>query len=323
MNVDLSVAARILDLIREMGLPPGSHLPAQMLADRLRISRSPVNQALGLLHGKGLLHREPNRGYFLAQEIELPAAQLAESLGLDEGGSISAVYFRVAEDRLQGLLPDTFSESLLKQRYDLTGAQLQALLHRMAQEGWVQKKPGYGWEFSPMLTTPESLLQSYRLRLALEPAALLEPGYRIAPDVLARCRAAELHLLKGGIKTDTADQIHERGVRFHEALVEGSGNPFFVDAIRRVNRVRRLLSYRSTQDRKRYRQHCEQHLAILDLLEQQRNEEAAAALHEHLAATLRNMEKISRILRRSGAAEHHADGAAAGRDVRRPRQRAA
>jgi DNA-binding GntR family transcriptional regulator len=296
MNLDLSVPVRILELIREEGLPPGSHLPAQMLADRLRLSRSPVNQALGVLHEKGLLHREPNRGYFLAREIEAPTAQLAQEFGLDEGGATSAVYFRVAEDRLQGLLPDTFSESLLKQRYELTSAQLQALLHRMAQEGWVQKKPGYGWEFSPMLTTAASLLQSYRLRLALEPAALLEPGYRITPEALARCRAAEVHLLKGGIKTDTADQIHERGVRFHEALVEGSGNPFFIDAIRRVNRVRRLLSYRSTQDRRRYRQHCEQHLAILDLLEQGRNEEAALALHEHLSATLRNMEKIAKIL---------------------------
>jgi DNA-binding GntR family transcriptional regulator len=297
MNLEASVPVRILELIREAKLPPGSHLPAQMLADKLRVSRSPVNQALGLLHEKGIVQREPNRGYFLAREIHDPAAQLAEKLGLDDGASTASVYFRIAEDRLQGLLPDAFSESLLKQRYELTGAQLQALLHRMAQEGWVQKKPGYGWEFSPMLTTSESLLQSYRLRLALEPAALLEPGYRIAPEVLARCRVAEEHLLHGGIRTDTADQIHERGVRFHEALVEGSGNPFFIDAIRRVNRVRRLLSYRSTQDRKRYKQHCEQHLAILDLLEAGRNEEAADALREHLAATLRNMQKIAKILK--------------------------
>jgi DNA-binding GntR family transcriptional regulator len=297
MNLDLSVPARILELIREEGLPAGSHLPAQMLADRLRISRSPVNQALGVLHDKGVLHREPNRGYFLAREIEQPGADLAEELGLEETGSGGSAYFRIAEDRLQGLLPDTFSESLLKQRYELTSAQLQALLHRMSQEGWVRKKPGYGWEFSQMLTTSESLLQSYRLRLALEPAALLEPGYQIAPEVLARCRAAEEHLLSGGIKTDTADQIHERGVRFHEALVEGSGNPFFIDAIRRVNRVRRLLSYRSTQDRKRYKQHCRQHLAILDLLAQDRNDEAADLLREHLAATLRNMQKIAKLLK--------------------------
>ena len=148
-----------------------------------------------------------------------------------------------------------------------------------------------------MLTTPESLLQSYRLRLALEPMALMEPGYRIDPQVLARCRAAEIHLLEGGIETDTPDQIHERGVRFHEALVEGSGNPFFIDAIRRVNRVRRLLSYRSMQDRQRYKQHCRQHLKILDLLEQGRNEEASEMLREHLQSTLRNLAKIRNVLK--------------------------
>jgi DNA-binding GntR family transcriptional regulator len=297
MNVDLSVPAKIIDLIRSEGLAVGSHLPAQMLADRLRLSRSPVNQALGLLHEKGLLHREPNRGYFLASAVDVPGEELASLLGLDDGASTGAAYFRIAEDRLKGELPDTFSETLLKQRYGLTSAQLQSLLNRMSHEGWVQKKPGYGWEFSPMLTTSESLLQSYRLRLALEPAALLEPGYRIAPEAIERCRAAEHHLLDGGIKTDTAGQIHDRGVRFHEALVEGSGNPFFIDTIRRVNRVRRLLSYRSTQDRKRYKQHCEQHLAILDLLERERNEEAAAALRDHLAETLKNLKKIARILK--------------------------
>jgi DNA-binding GntR family transcriptional regulator len=297
MHLEASVPVRILEVIRESGLGPGSHLPAQMLADKLRLSRSPVNQALEVLHEKGIVQREPNRGYFLAREIEDPAAELAERLGLEEGGGGNGTYFRIAEDRLKGLLPDAFSESLLKQRYELTSAQLQGLLHRMAHEGWVQKKPGYGWEFSPMLTTPESLLQSYRLRLALEPAALLEPGYRIAPEVIARCRAAEVHLLHGGIRTDTADQIHERGVRFHEALVDGSANPFFIDTIRRVNRVRRLLSYRSTQDRKRYKEHCEQHLAILDLLEKGRNADAAEMLREHLAATLRNMQKIRKILK--------------------------
>lgn len=297
MMSDKSVPAQIIELIRNEGLPAGSHLPAQMLADRLRVSRSPINQALGLLHEKGIIDREANRGYFVTSKTAKPAASIAKKLGLDESDVGTTVYFRVAEDRLKGLLPDDVSETLLRQRYGLTATQLQALLQRMSQEGWAHKKPGYGWEFSPMLTTPESLLQSYRLRLALEPAALLEPGYRIAPEVIARCRAAEQHLLDGGIKTDTATQIHERGVRFHESLVEASGNPFFIDTIRRVNRVRRLLSYRSTQDRKRYKQHCEQHLHVLDLLERERNEEASAELHAHLASTLANLRKISGLLK--------------------------
>ena len=106
-----------------------------------------------------------------------------------------------------------------------------------------------------------------------------------------------MHLLQGGIETDTADQLHDRGVRFHESLVEASGNPFFIDTVRRVNRVRRLLSYRSMQDRKRYKQHCQQHLELLDLLERERNEEASAFMHEHLQSTLKNLTKIRELLK--------------------------
>ena len=296
MRPEQPITSQILELIQAEGLPVGSHLPAQMLADRLRVSRSPVNDALSFLAEKGILERQVNRGYFLAQPVDLPTKALAEQLGIEETDVVTAVYFRIADDRLRGVLPEDFTETLLKQRYSLTPAQLNAVLGRIANEGWAEKKPGYGWTFSSMLTTADSLLQSYRLRLALEPAALLEPNYRLTKDVIARCRAAENHLLQGGIETDTADQLHDRGVRFHEALVEGSGNVFFIDTIRRVNRVRRLLSYRSMQDRSRYKQHCRQHLHLLELLEKERNDEASQAMYEHLSSTLRNFEKISGIL---------------------------
>ena len=296
MRPEQSITTQILDLIKAEGLQVGSHLPAQLLADRLRVSRSPINEALALLAEKGVLKRETNRGYFLMRSVDTPAGDLAEKLGIDESDVITDVYFRIADDRLKGLLPQEFTETLIKQRYGLTPAQLHAVLGRIAHEGWAEKKPGYGWIFSSMLTTADSLLQSYRLRLALEPAALLEPNYRLAPEVIARCRAAEKHLLDGGIETDSAAALHDRGVRFHESLVEASGNAFFIDTIRRVNRVRRLLSYRSMQDRTRYKQHCKQHLHLLDLLERERNEEAAEAMRAHLTSTLRNHAKIRDIL---------------------------
>jgi DNA-binding GntR family transcriptional regulator len=296
MKEDLSIATQIVELIQHDALRVGSHLPAQMLADRLRVSRSPVNQALSLLHEKGILARERNRGYFLAASPDSLHSDLAQRLGLPQTDALTHSYFCIAEDRLRGLLPDEFSEQLIKQRYGLSASQTSAVLARIAQEGWAERKPRYGWAFSSMLTTPDSLLQSYRLRLALEPAALLEPGYKLERRTLEHCRAAELHLLDGGIDSDCADRIHRRGVRFHEALVEASGNPFFIDTIKRVNRVRRLLSYRSMQDRERYPEHCKQHLHVLDLLEKKRNEEAAAALAEHLRHTLQALSKISDIL---------------------------
>ncbi len=293
MSTDKSIPQLILDVIRDDGLTQGSHLRAQALADRFNVSRSPVNDALALLESKGLLKRELNRGYFLAKSLD---AKMEKKLNRVSGDPVAETYFQVANDLLKGELPLEVSESFVKEKYELTAAQLKAVLNRIAQEGWAQRKPGYGWEFSSMLTTPDSLLQSYRLRLALEPAALLEPTYHLASDVLEKCRAAEHHLLNGGIETDTPDQLHNRGVRFHESLVEASGNPFFIDTIRRVNRVRRLISYRSMQDRERYTEHCQQHLQVLDLIAKGKRVDAAEMMRKHLQRTLENHQKIRRLL---------------------------
>jgi DNA-binding GntR family transcriptional regulator len=297
MNFDSLIPTQIVELLKQENWEVGSHLPAQLLADRLKVSRQPINDALSLLHEKGVLTREKNRGYFLARRMNEPLSQVVAKLGLAESDAVTSVYFRIAEDRLKGLLPEEFSEQLIKTTYGLTAAQLNSVLGRIASEGWAERKRGYGWRFSNMLTTPDSLMQSYRLRLALEPAALLEPGYKLQPHVLELCRAAEKHLLSGGIETATADQLHDRGVRFHESLVEASGNAFFIDTVRRLNRVRRLLSYRSMQDRKRYKEHCKQHLHVLNLLEQERNEEASQMLREHLQHTLRSLARIRKLLK--------------------------
>lgn len=296
MALDSSIPARIVELIQTEGWPVGSHLPAQKLANRLQVSRSPINHALQFLHQKGVVHREPNRGYYVAKKIGRSQRSL-DALGLRDANDADRLCFRIADDRLRGELPDQFTESLLRKTYDTTQGKIDAVLSRIASEGWAEKKPGYGWAFSPMLTTPDSLLQSYRMRLALEPAALLEPGYRLEPAVIERCRAVERELLAGGIDTASPLELHNRGVRFHEALVEGSGNAFFIDTIRRVNRVRRLLSYRLMQNRKRYKQHVRQHLHLLHLLEKERNEEASEAMREHLQCTLRNIGKIQGLLK--------------------------
>ena len=276
------LAAQILDHIRGGGLAVGTHITAQKLALRFSVSRFPVGQALRLLATKQILAHEPNRGYFVANAT-VPSS---ESLGLGTRDNASDLYFRIADDHLHGRLPDPVSEAHLKEVYGIAKAQLNGVLNRIAQEGWAERRPGYGWSFSPMLTTPESLEQTYRVRLALEPAALLEPTYRLDRDTAARCRAAELRLLEGAIETDTPDALHERGVRFHEAIIGASGNPFFLEAVKRINRVRRLLSYRSMVNRKRYRQQCEEHLGILGLLEDERNEEASQALRHHLEHTI-------------------------------------
>ena len=285
------LAANILEHLVEEGLSAGAHIPTQDLADRFNVSRSPITDALHLLATKGVLRHERNRGFFAAE-----ALADADRAGLTREGIVTRTYFRIAEDRLEGLLADQVSETFLRQRYHLTRNQLAELLNRISREGWIERRPGYGWNFSPVLTTPAALLQTYRLRLAIEPAGFREPGFKLNRKVAERCADVEKRMLAGAIETMSADELYERGVDFHETLCAGSGNPFFLDTLRRVNRVRRLLAYRSMVDRRRYYVQAEEHLHIVELLMAERNEEAAEAMHHHLLTVIRNLGALEELL---------------------------
>ena len=294
------LAAAIAGEIGSGMAPPGTHLPAQSLADRFGVSRFPVSQALRLLAERGVLRAEPRRGFFVAEAGQGRAEAMA-----GRGDRLSQAYFAMAEDRVAGRLPDSISEAALRERYGISKGQLAQLLDRIAAEGWAERRPGYGWRFSSVLTTPDALEQTYRLRLAIEPAALLEPGYRLDPELAAQCRAVEEHMLAGGIEAASADALYERGVRYHEAVVGASGNPFMLDALRRVNRIRRLLVYRSLTDRGRFYRQAREHLAMLDLLQAGRNAEAAEAMRAHLSEVVTSLRRMRGLLEAG-------DGAAGG-----------
>lgn len=283
----------IAGLVADGTLKPGDRLLAQRLADKLGMSRFPVGQAMRLLADRGLLAADPGRGFSVAQN---GLDRVEDYRGDTGGGDLSAAYFRIAEDRLNGVLPDRVSEQAMRERYGLTRGQVAQLLSRISTEGLVERRPGYGWNFSAVLTTPASLQQSYRLRMAIEPASLLEPGYHLDRDVLARCRVVEERMLDGGIETMTADALYERGVRFHEAIVGASGNPFFLETLKRVNRIRRLLVYRSLTDRSRYRQQATEHLQILNFLEQGAQEQAAELLRMHLQGVKEKLSSVRPLL---------------------------
>jgi DNA-binding GntR family transcriptional regulator len=282
------LAARIVEHMRSHAIAPGTHLPAQELADLFNVSRSPVTQALRRLADKQVVAHTPNKG-FHALLTEPPAS---EDIGLPPSGRLSAVYFRLAADRVSGEVPAQVSERALRQRYDLTRGETSELLNRIAHEGWAVRRPGYGWQFAEVLTTPRALEQSYRLRIAIEPAALLEPTFDVTRNALVRARDMEADMLGGSIDTMSPDMLYERGVQFHEMLAAASHNTFFLDTLRRVNRMRRLFAYQVMVDRRRYYGQVEEHIRVLDLLIDGRSAEASLAMRLHLESVLSNLKKI-------------------------------
>ena len=61
-----------------------------------------------------------------------------------------------------------------------------------------------------------------------------------------------------------------------------SGNPFLLDALRRVNALRRLLEYRAKRNRDSLPQQCREHLQLLDHLARGKREQAARLMERHL-----------------------------------------
>jgi DNA-binding GntR family transcriptional regulator len=277
-----ALTVQIHQHLREQKLPAGTHVTAQELSTRFAVSRWTASKALERLAEKGVMTHKKESGYYVADNL---ADCLPEDAG-DASKNLDAVYFRMAEERLNGKLPDQVTEAYLRQRYQLTAADLSSLLHRVAREGWIEPRAGYGWTFSDVLATPQALEQIYRLRLAIEPAALLQPGFHMEPAVLARLRTMNEEILHGAAQTLAPDALYERGVAFHEAIAQASQNPFFLDTLRRINSLRRLLVYRSMERRDRFSGQAKGHLRILDLIEKGELEKAADALRKHLEGAI-------------------------------------
>jgi DNA-binding GntR family transcriptional regulator len=243
------------------------------------VSRAPVSSALRLLEDLGVVRSERNRGYFLARD----AQDLNDiNLGADKEEQEDRLYFEIAEDRLSGKLPEHVTENELMRRYRLPRGRLLKTLSRMAQEGWVHRLLGHGWEFRPALTSRVSYEAGYRFRAALEAAAVLEPTFVVDPEAFAEARREQRALLDGGYRKLTRAQLFRINSEFHEMLVSCAQNEFFLDAVKRVNRLRRLIEYRVTLDRSRLPQQCREHLKILDLLEAGDIATASAQLRKHI-----------------------------------------
>ena len=167
-------------------------------------------------------------------------------------------------------------------RYGCSQARLLPVLSRMTHEGWLDRLPGKGWEFQPKMDSPEAYDQSYRFRMLIEPASLLEPGYKVDADGFARVRAQQQAMLAGKLLQYSRSEIFEVGATFHEMIVGCSGNTFMLDALRRINQLRRLIEYRGNTDRGRLVSRCKEHIKLLDLIESGDRTGAAEFLRAHL-----------------------------------------
>ncbi|SIT56437.1 Transcriptional regulator [Mesorhizobium prunaredense] len=286
-----NIASQITLLVTTGELAAGAHVRTQHLADRFGVSRSPVREAMQVLSEQGFLEQRENRGFFVK---DLPESQTVEPVS-DEAKpfEVENDYQRLAEDWLMDRIPAEMTEGALRDRYQVTKAQLSDMLMRALREGWAERKQGYGWRFLPVAKTPEAFEQIYRFRMLIEPAAMLEPGFMLDRRIIDEQRRIQTRMLETDIARLPAERLLHNGSLYHEELIKMSNNPFFHLSLVRVNQMRRLLEYRSRVDRDRLVVQCQDHLAILDLLERGEVAEASYAMRRHLGGAMSRKSPIA------------------------------
>lgn len=272
------VARDIVAYVRQEQFEEGHHLTELGLAKVLNTSRSPVKFAMQFLAEQGMLTYDRNRGFFLALSAK-DMAGFAQSL-FEEAED--PLYVQIASMRLQRKLPEQFAETDLMRLFDVTRATLRVVLMRIQQEGWIEQRAGQGWQFLPIIDSVQAYEESYTFRAIIEPAALLAPTFMVDVEALGRCRRQQEYIAQGGYLTMTPRELFEANAQFHETLATFSGNRFHLQTVRRLDGLRRLVEYRQASQRTPRKEHAEEHLEILALLEAGDRLAAADRMRRHL-----------------------------------------
>lgn len=240
------------------------------------MSRTPLRAALSLLQQRGYLEHIPRRGFFTREQAttgdgaSLPVAREDE------------LYLTIAEDRISRQLPTNVSEADLARRYDVSKGALTRALQRLLREGLVERRPGRGWSFAPVLDSKETHDESCRFRLVIEPQALLEPSFQLDADAARLCEEKHRRILDGKAKEISTIELFEMNAEFHELLARSSGNRFFLQAVQQQNRLRRFVNYHWTYGAERVIRTCQEHMSILEAIQGGDLTWAASLLRRHI-----------------------------------------
>lgn len=284
-DLQRDIAARILQHARDEGLDKGDPIRESRLAKKLSVSRTPVRTALNYLCDMAVVEHVPRRGYVLA----IPARELPEIERAKASEDDDNIYDRLVDLYFKGQLPTETSEAELMRRLDVERSALQRVLVRLKIEGIIRQRPGYGWHFEPLLRTKEADEESYRFRLLIEPAGLLQPTFKADVDRLGEIRAQQQVLLTQSASTLKSSKVFDANQQFHGALAEFSGNRFIEAAVAQQARMRRLVEYRHYLNVERVRSATQDHILMIDYILDARLDAAAALMTQHIASALDTM----------------------------------
>lgn len=267
---------RVLDYLRSNGLAPGDRVTELALAQHLQVSRTPVRAVMEELARQGVLDHQPRRGYSLRAVPRAPAMEAPHP-----PGEVDQICIRLAGDRQRNRLPAEVSEADLMRRYGVSRPLLLRVLAQLSEIGMAERKPGHGWAFLPVLDDA-ARRESYEFRLLIEPASVMAQNFHLDPTWVEDMRRRHQAFMAAPWGETSSITLFEMNAAFHEGLAMASGNRFILNALRQQSRIRRFSNYDWVYGLERVKVSCREHLEILDRLELDQREIAAALIRRHL-----------------------------------------
>ena len=115
------VASRLRDMIVQDALTPGQRIRERSLAEQLKVSRTPLREALKVLATEGLVELSPNRGALVANPSPEEVRDMLQVLGVLEGlaGELACAQATADEiDEIQALHYEMLASFARKDRLE-------------------------------------------------------------------------------------------------------------------------------------------------------------------------------------------------------------
>ncbi|MCY4495707.1 MAG: GntR family transcriptional regulator [Rhodospirillaceae bacterium] len=274
------MAHTIVEYIRRCGMNPGNHLTEQELVDEFQISRTPVRAALSYLAEQGVFERRKNRGFFLKLDKESLWNFSLELPKTVEDRLLS----RIAEDWFAMRIPQSFSETDFRRRYGIGRSLATRVLFRLAEDGIISRNPGHGWRFESARRHLTTFHESYSFCLAVEPAAILSPGFELDRALAEQYRRRHESVFGSSREEPSLETLADLDGAFHRMIGVSSRNRFFLSAIERQNALRRIIDHVSKRQPAHMQSSCMDQLDILTAIELGKREEAAKLMRQHIVS---------------------------------------
>jgi DNA-binding GntR family transcriptional regulator len=207
-----------------------------------------------------------------------------EPLGEPETSLTGKVMNRVRAAVMAGEMKpgELYSVYQLAETFDVSRSPVRDAMLRLEEAGLVRFERNRG--FRIIEPRPADVAEIFAIRLALEVPSAKRAAFLCSEEVNLRLRE-EITLMHEATAADNEIQFFQHDQRFHDLIIEASGNQRIRDVVNRLRTSMRILGASTAGVERTLVDIGHEHDPIIEAISRGDGEAAASAMHAHLSHT--------------------------------------